>query len=50
MATLREKQKVQQWQLKAKHLVQTVLRIKFLRKKLRVNAGYVNNVKKLSTT
>ena len=27
--TLREKQKVKWWQLKTKHLVQTILRIKF---------------------
>jgi hypothetical protein len=30
--------------------VQTILRIKFRRKKLRVNAGYVSNIKKLLTT
>jgi hypothetical protein len=29
---------------------ETILRIKFLRKKLRVNAGYVNNTKKPLTT
>ena len=29
MEKLREKQKVQQWQLKTKQLVQTVLKIKF---------------------
>ena len=31
-------------------LVQTILGIKFGRKKLRVNAGYVNNMKKPLTT
>ena len=35
---------------KTKQLLQTILRIKFCRKKLRVNAGYVNNMKKLLTT
>ena len=33
-----------------KQLVQNILRIKFLRKKLRVNAGYVNKMKKPLTT
>jgi len=36
--------------LAAQDQVQTILRIKFGRKKLRVNAGYVNNMKKLLTT
>jgi len=31
-------------------LVQTILRKKFWSKKLRVNAGYVSNMKKLLTT
>ena len=31
-------------------IIITILRIKFLRKKLRVNAGYVNNMKKLLTS
>jgi len=35
---------------KTKQLVQTVLRIKFWSNKLRVNAGYVSNMKKLLTT
>jgi len=29
---------------------QTILRINFLSKKLRVNAGYISNMKKLLTT
>jgi len=40
---LREKQKVQWWQFKSKHLVNTISKIKFRRKKLNINAGYVNN-------
>ena len=37
-------------QLKTKQLVQTILRMKFGREKLRVNVGYVNNMKKLLST
>jgi hypothetical protein len=35
---------------KTKLLVQTILKIKSWRKKLRVNADYANNMKKLLTT
>jgi hypothetical protein len=35
------------WQLSTKRLVQTISRIQnFLRKKLTVNVGYLNNIKK----
>jgi len=44
----RKKQKVQLWQLKTKQLIQIILRIKFGRKKLTANAGYVNNMKLLT--
>jgi len=47
---IKRKIEIQYWQLKTKQLVQTILRIKFWRKELTVNAGYVKNMKKLSTT
>jgi len=45
LETLREKQKVQWWQLKSNQLVHIILKIKFRRRKLNTNAGYVNNIK-----
>ena len=47
---IKGKQKAQYWQLKTKELLQSILRIKYWRKNPRVNAGYVNNMKKLLTT
>jgi len=44
---LREKQQVQSGQLKTKQFVKTILKIKFWRKELMINDGYVNNMKKL---
>ena len=38
------------WQLKTKQLVQTIFKDKFWGKKLRLNAGYVTNMKKLLTS
>jgi hypothetical protein len=42
--------KEQLWQLKTKQLLQTIVKIKVWGNKLRVNAGYVSNIKKLLTT
>jgi hypothetical protein len=50
LETLREKQKVQLWQLRIRQSAQTILREKFWKKKFKVDASYVKNMKKLLTT
>ena len=48
--TSKEEKEEQQWQLKTKQLIQIILKIKIWRKKLAVNASYINNMEKVLTT
>jgi len=47
--TLRKKQKVEQWQLRVRHSVQSNLKT-FWKKKLKVDGDYIKNTEKLLTT
>jgi hypothetical protein len=47
--TLREKQKVQLWQLRIRQSAQTTLREKYRKNKLKLDVNYVMNTKKLLT-
>jgi len=50
MMKKKKKQKEKLLQLKVKHLVKTLLKLKFWKKKLTANSDYVRNIKKLLTT